>query len=78
MRLYTHARGTPPLLLLDDVAGELDPKKAACLFDTALEVGAQTFVTATHAGLLPPLDDALVVQVAEGQLLEPLEPLKAR
>lgn len=68
VRLYTRARGTAPLLLLDDVAGELDPKKAACLFDTALEVGAQTFVTATHTGVLPPLDDALVLHVADGRL----------
>lgn len=74
VRLYTRARGTPPLLLLDDVAGELDPKKAACLFDTALEVGAQTFVTATHAGLLPSLDDALVVRIADGQVVEAIRP----
>lgn len=68
VRLYTSARGTAPLLLLDDVAGELDPHKARCLFDTALDVGAQTFVTATHTGVLPALDDALVLQVANGRV----------
>jgi DNA replication and repair protein RecF len=68
VRLYTERRGTAPLLLLDDVAGELDPRKAACLFDTALEVNAQTFVTATHADVLPQLSDARLVHIREGRI----------
>lgn len=68
VRLYAQARGTAPLLLLDDVAGELDPKKARCLFETVDEVGAQTFVTATHTGVLPTLGDATVLHIADGRV----------
>ena len=53
VRLVTEARGTGPLLLLDDVAGELDPDKAARLFKAVDETGAQVFVTTTHEGALP-------------------------
>ena len=67
VRVYTAARQTAPLLLLDDVAGELDPRRAACLFDVADEVGAQTFVTVTHVGALPRADDALVYAIAGGR-----------
>jgi DNA replication and repair protein RecF len=69
VRLYTEARGTAPLLLLDDVAGELDPHKARCLFETVDSVGAQTFVTATHTGVLPALGEARVVRVAGGRVV---------
>ena len=34
----------------------------------ALDVGAQTFVTATHTGVLPELGDALVLRVAQGRV----------
>ncbi|MCP4503655.1 MAG: DNA replication and repair protein RecF [Deltaproteobacteria bacterium] len=53
VQLATEARGTAPLVLLDDVAGELDPKKSLCLFQVLNEVDAQIFVTATHRGVLP-------------------------
>lgn len=54
VQLCTTARRTAPLVLLDDVAGELDPKKARCLFEVIDEVEAQAFVTATHRDVLPP------------------------
>lgn len=53
VRQLAEARGTGPLVLLDDVAGELDPKKAQCLFRVVDDVSAQAFVTATHRALLP-------------------------
>jgi DNA replication and repair protein RecF len=70
VRLYRDVRGTAPLLLLDDVAGELDPTKARCLFETAAGLGAQTFVTATHTGVLPALKEAKIVQLQAGQVVE--------
>lgn len=70
VRLYREARGTSPLLLLDDVAGELDPHKARCLFETAAGLGAQIFVTATHTGALPALHDAKVIRLEAGQIIE--------
>lgn len=38
--------GAPPLLLIDDIFGELDPARRAALFG-ALDAGAQKLVTAT-------------------------------
>jgi DNA replication and repair protein RecF len=70
VRLTTAARQSAPLFLLDDVAGELDPHKAACLFRTARETDAQVFVTATHAEVLPALDDARVYHLDAGRLSE--------
>lgn len=52
VRALTRAHGTAPILLLDDVAGELDPARARHLFALLDEVGTQAFVTATHRELL--------------------------
>ncbi len=49
----TEARKAAPILLLDDVAGELDPARQRALFDVAEEVAAQVFVTTTHEQTLP-------------------------
>ena len=68
VRIVAKARGTPPLLLLDDVAGELDPQRAEALFALIDEVNAQTFVTATHLDALPAPGDCLIYQLAAGQL----------
>lgn len=68
VRLVSEARGVGPLLLLDDVAGELDPERAARLFQAADETGAQTFVTTTHAEALPGLRDATRVRMRAGHL----------
>jgi DNA replication and repair protein RecF len=68
VELYGEARGAAPLLLLDDVAGELDPDRQQRLFQTVAALGAQTFVTATHAGALPALEDARVWHVEAGRV----------
>ncbi len=44
-RLFAE-EGSPPVLLLDDIFGELDPQRRAALFG-ALDVGAQKLVTST-------------------------------
>lgn len=69
LRLVTEVRGAAPLLLLDDVAGELDRARAARLFAAIDETGAQTFVTTTHATTLPTLGDATVVHVRGGRVI---------
>jgi DNA replication and repair protein RecF len=69
VQLYTEVRGAAPLLLLDDVAGELDPTRAAKLFEVAFELGAQAFVTATHEGALPDVGERRVVRVREGAVV---------
>lgn len=68
VRLATAARGTGPLLLLDDVAGELDPQRASRLFRAVDDTGAQVFVTTTHDGSLPSAGDGLRVLVKGGRV----------
>jgi DNA replication and repair protein RecF len=65
----TEARQSAPLLLLDDVAGELDPARAAFLFATVDAVEAQTVVTCTHEGLLPSGRQARVLTIDEGRVV---------
>jgi len=40
--------GDSPVLLLDDVSSELDPKRNAQLFDFLKSVPCQAFITTTH------------------------------
>jgi DNA replication and repair protein RecF len=55
----------PPLLLLDDVLSELDPRRRTLLADRLQAMG-QTVVTATHTSAFP-LEPAQVVEVEHGQ-----------
>jgi DNA replication and repair protein RecF len=54
----------PPLLLLDDVLSELDPRRRGLLAERLQTMG-QTVVTATHASALP-AEPAQVVEVTHG------------
>lgn len=45
--LLESAKGTPPLLLLDDIFGELDPARRNALLG-ALPEGSQRLITTTH------------------------------
>jgi DNA replication and repair protein RecF len=51
-RLLERQFGTPPLLLLDDIFGELDPTRRNALL-TALPANAQTIITTTNLGWVP-------------------------
>lgn len=70
VRLVTETRGTGPLLLLDDVAGELDPEKAARLFRAVDETAAQVFVTTTHNASLPHAGEGARIFVRNGRVLD--------
>jgi DNA replication and repair protein RecF len=48
---------TPPVLLLDDVFGELDMGRRAALL-AALPPDSQKLITATHLGWMPPETEA--------------------
>ena len=48
--LVAERRGTPPILLLDEVAAHLDPRRRDALF-ARLEGGGQVWMTATEAAL---------------------------
>jgi DNA replication and repair protein RecF len=65
--LLAERRGTPPLLLLDDVLSEFDEERRAALL-SSLPARAQTVLTATSPRALPDElgDPALVVAVTPG------------
>ena len=61
--------GQPPVLLLDDVASELDPSRRQLLLEKTTS-GMQTFVTATDPAVFNPVivRQALLTYVSEGQV----------
>jgi DNA replication and repair protein RecF len=63
--LVAERRGTPPILLLDEVAAHLDPKRRAALF-ARLEGRGQVWMTATEAALFDGIVDASRFHVQPG------------
>jgi DNA replication and repair protein RecF len=49
--LVTEQRGTPPILLLDEIAAHLDPSRREALFERLAATGAQVWMTGTEASL---------------------------
>jgi DNA replication and repair protein RecF len=70
-QVLAETRGTPPLLLLDDVMSELDATRRERLVDL-LRAGGQSLVTTTELGHVPGAHDAGVerVAVADGAVLQ--------
>lgn len=68
VRLATAARDTGPLVLLDDVAGELDHHRTGRLLRVIDDTGAQAFVTTPHAGALADVGEALRIIVEGGRI----------
>jgi DNA replication and repair protein RecF len=66
--LIVERRGSPPLLLLDDVLSELDPERRRILAARVAHVG-QALVTATDAAMLPSEPDQLL-EVTPGAVRE--------
>ncbi|MCE2509429.1 MAG: DNA replication/repair protein RecF [Alphaproteobacteria bacterium] len=54
-RLQRVARGTPPLLLLDEVTAHLDSARRQALFEAIETLGAQAWMTGTEAALFQSL-----------------------
>lgn len=50
-RLVTKMTGTPPILLLDEIAAHLDQTRRAALFSIIDDIGAQAFMTGTDRAL---------------------------
>ena len=63
--LVADRRAAPPILLLDEVAAHLDPKRRAALF-TRLEGRGQVWMTATEAALFDGIGAATRFQVEPG------------
>jgi len=73
LALLSERKRVPPLLLLDDVTGELDERRAQAMFDTARALGAQIFVTApARTGVLES-SSAAVFELQSGAILRPAE-----
>ncbi len=70
--LLQELRGSPPLMLLDDVMSELDPGRRELLVEH-LGSGGQALITATHLGQLPDGERA-ELQVANGKASPPAGP----
>ena len=64
--LVAERRGQPPILLLDEVAAHLDPKRRAALF-ARLEGRGQVWMTATEAALFDGIGEASRFHVTPGQ-----------
>jgi DNA replication and repair protein RecF len=62
----SEALGEPPLLLLDDVASELDEVRRAKLYETITGLPGQTFITVTDRHLIPALPGRTDFEVASG------------
>ncbi|MEC9434241.1 MAG: DNA replication/repair protein RecF [Pseudomonadota bacterium] len=66
-RALTARTGTPPLLLLDEVAAHLDETRRAALYAEIRALGAQAWMTGTEAHLFDSLgDEAMRARVSEG------------
>jgi DNA replication and repair protein RecF len=65
------ALGEPPLLLLDDVASELDETRRRQLFEILTSLQGQSFITVTDRGLIPSLPGRLDFEVTAGQIHPP-------
>jgi DNA replication and repair protein RecF len=64
--LITARRGTPPLLLLDDVLSELDPERRRILAARVAGAG-QALITATDAAMLP-VEPSQLLEVTPGEV----------
>ena len=60
-------RGSPPILLLDEVAAHLDPGRRAALFGR-LEGRGQVWMTATESALFDGISTASRFHVESGQI----------
>ena len=67
--LIAEARGTAPLLLLDEPAVHLDPARRAALFTALARLPAQTLITGTDSETFAPLRDiAELLRTGDGNL----------
>jgi DNA replication and repair protein RecF len=69
-RLQTGAKGTAPVLLLDEVAAHLDRARRRALFDEIVALGSQAWLTGTDPELFAELGGrADFLTVADGSAL---------
>jgi DNA replication and repair protein RecF len=70
LEVIERAKGRVPVLLLDDVGSELDRTRSARLFALLSRLGAQVFLTTTHADLIAPVEGRREWHVTAGMVTE--------
>lgn len=68
-RLVGETTGRAPLLLLDEIAAHLDPRRRAELFDVLEALGSQCWMTGTDAAAFAALGDRAEIWTVEAGLL---------
>jgi DNA replication and repair protein RecF len=68
LRNASERNGEAPLLLLDDVASELDEERRRRLFGTIASMACQTLITVTEREHLPDLEGRIDWRVCAGQV----------
>ena len=66
--LLAERQGRAPVLLLDEVAAHLDPRRRAALFDRLRAIGGQVWMTGTEAALFDSAGEASRFTVAGGAI----------
>lgn len=56
--LVAERRGSPPIILLDEVAAHLDPHRRIALFERLAQTGSQVWMTGTESGLFAGIGEA--------------------
>ena len=69
--LVAEATGRRPMLLLDEVAAHLDPRRRAALFDRLAGGGGQVLMTGTDRELFAGVGDDAIHRVVDGQIDPP-------
>ena len=65
--LIARARGSRPILLLDELAAHLDPSRRAALFDRLAASGGQVWMTGTEVSLFEGMPgEARLITVEHG------------
>lgn len=68
-RLVADVSGIAPIILLDEIAAHLDPKRRAALFDTLAQLGSQVFMTGADIASFALMPEATQrYGVAQGQV----------
>jgi DNA replication and repair protein RecF len=69
--LVAERRGARPILLLDEVAAHLDPRRRAALFDRLAAAGGQVWMTGTEPELFDAVDAAATRLYVSGAVVQP-------
>jgi DNA replication and repair protein RecF len=70
MAVLARAHGDSPILLLDDVSSELDPRRNEYLFEHLADLAGQCFITTTHPGHVLLRQHRADYRISGGEILQ--------